>query len=383
MKKKIIAAGHICLDITPVFSADRSYSEISEALNPGSLIHVKNADVHTGGSVANTGLALKILGVDVTLMGKIGNDVFGSVVQQIVSRYGGGGLIVDDQASTSYTIVLAVPGIDRIFLHDPGANDSFCSRDIPEKELENASLFHFGYPPLMKSIYENDGNELVTIFRRMKEKGIATSLDLASMDPDSDAGKVNWPGVLERVLPYVDFFVPSFDELCYILDPEKLRQLRSQGGDVTDDLSFEADVKPLADRLIQIGCRVVLIKCGTSGMYFQTAGRESLKEVGSRLGLDVDLWADRSGTQPVFPAEKVLSATGAGDTSIAAFLAGVLQGEPPEMCAALAAAEGSCCVTAYDALSGLKSFDELKSMIEQAWENKKEAAPGQHGVICK
>ena len=366
MKKKIIAAGHICLDITPVFSTDRSYSEISEALNPGSLIHMKKADVHTGGSVANTGLALKILGVDVTLMGKIGNDVFGNVVQQIVSRYGGDGLIVDDQVSTSYTIVLAVPGIDRIFLHDPGANDSFCSRDIPEKELENASLFHFGYPSLMKSIYENDGKELVSIFRRMKEKGIASSLDLAAVDPDSDAGRVNWYGLLERVLPYVDFFVPSFDELCYILDPEKLRQLRSQGGDVTDNLNFETDVKPLADRLIEMGCRVVLIKCGTSGMYYQTAGRESLKEVGSRLDLNLDLWADRSGIQPIFPAEKVLSATGAGDTSIAAFLAGVLQGESPETCAALAAAEGACCVTAYDALSGLKSFDELKSMIAQA-----------------
>ena len=46
---------------------------------PGKLIHMEGADVHTGGSVANTGLALKILGNDVMLMGKAGADAFGGM----------------------------------------------------------------------------------------------------------------------------------------------------------------------------------------------------------------------------------------------------------------------------------------------------------------
>ena len=66
--KKIIAAGHICLDITPVFPAQRSCRELNEVLIPGKLVHMEGADVHTGGSVANTGLALKLLGNDVVLM---------------------------------------------------------------------------------------------------------------------------------------------------------------------------------------------------------------------------------------------------------------------------------------------------------------------------
>ncbi|MBQ9644561.1 MAG: carbohydrate kinase family protein [Lachnospiraceae bacterium] len=78
-KHKIIAAGHICLDITPVFPAGQSVRKPGELLVPGRLVRMEGADVHTGGSVANTGLALKLLGNDVTLMGKIGADAFGSL----------------------------------------------------------------------------------------------------------------------------------------------------------------------------------------------------------------------------------------------------------------------------------------------------------------
>ena len=125
--KKIISAGHICLDITPIFPDNRSYKDIASILIPGKLINMDKADVSTGGSVANTGLALKKLGCDVTLLGKVGNDHFGDLIKSIVSSYGAGGLISDDNSSTSYSVVLAVPGIDRVFLHNPGANDTFSS----------------------------------------------------------------------------------------------------------------------------------------------------------------------------------------------------------------------------------------------------------------
>ena len=202
---QIIAAGHICLDITPVFSTNTPCSAIGDLLEPGKLIQMKGADVHTGGSVANTGLALKLLGADVTLMGKVGNDAFGGMVRDILAQHGADGLIVDESSATSYSVVLAVPGVDRIFLHDPGANNTFSDKDIPEVTLENAVLFHFGYPPLMKRMYENDGSELAFIFRRMKAKGIATSLDMAAVDPTSEAGRADWRKILENVLPYTDF----------------------------------------------------------------------------------------------------------------------------------------------------------------------------------
>ena len=131
MKKKVIAAGHICLDITPIFPGKKN-KLLTDVLAPGKLLNVGEADVHTGGSVANTGLAMKILGADVTLMGKIGDDAFGGMVSSILNKYDAGdGMLVTAGESTSYSVILAVPGIDRIFLHNTGANDTFCAEDIP------------------------------------------------------------------------------------------------------------------------------------------------------------------------------------------------------------------------------------------------------------
>lgn len=368
--KKIISAGHICIDITPVFPSDRSYGQIGDLLIPGKLINMEAADVHTGGSVANTGLALKKLGNDVRLMGKIGNDAFGGMIRDILASHGAGGLLVDENSSTSYSVVLAVPGMDRIFLHNPGANDSFSSCDIPESALEDTALFHFGYPPIMKKMFADTGAELTAIFKRMKEHDIATSLDMAAVDPDSASGKADWLSILTAVLPYVDFFVPSFEELCFMLDRERYERLDT-GGDMTANLDLEAEAAPLADKLIELGCKVVLIKCGTSGMYYRTANEKTVSAIGKRLGIDAKLWADCCGIQHCFVPDAVLSGTGAGDTSIAAFLTAVIAGKSPADCVALACAEGACCVTAYDALSGIKPLDVLEARIKAGWKTMK------------
>lgn len=371
MAKKIISAGHISLDITPVFPAGQKADGLKELLIPGKLVQVEPASINTGGSVANTGLALKILGNEVQLIGKVGRDAFGGIVREILQRYrGADDLVVDPGSSTSYTIVISVPGVDRIFLHNPGANDTFCSADIPESALDNAALLHFGYPPLMRKMYENGGRELNAIFRRSKAKNVATSLDTAAVDPKSEAGRQDWRRILEQVLPDVDFFVPSFEELCFMLVPKKYAELRKKagGGDMTRILNLEADIKPLADILMKMGCKAVLIKCGARGMYYRTAGKAVMEKVGSRIALNSGAWAGREGFQRSYKASRVLSATGAGDTSIAAYLTAVLRGKSPAQCAALAAAEGTCAVTTYDALSGLKPLEELEKKINSGWE---------------
>ena len=366
MEHKLIAAGHICLDITPVFDPGRAVGSVEQILEPGKLIHMNGASVHTGGSVANTGLALKLLGNDVTLLGKVGDDAFGAMVRRILKSYGCQGLLVDKNSATSYSVVLAIPGIDRIFLHDPGANDTFTGEEIPERVLEQADHFHFGYPPIMAQMYRRGGELLAAMLCRVKQAGLSTSLDLAAVDPASEAGRADWEAILARALPWVDFFVPSFEELAFMLDRPLYDELAARGGDMTRHLR-QQDVARLSARCLALGCGAVLLKCGTWGMYYKTAGRERLKQVGRKLGLDGALWADREGYQPCFEADCVRSGTGAGDVSIAAYLTALCRGKDPAACAALAAAEGACSVTSYDALGGIRPLEELEARIESGW----------------
>ena len=372
MRKSAIVAGHICIDITPVFpESTRRVTEPGELLKPGRLIHTAAPDVHTGGAVANTGLAMKKLGTDVRLMGKVGADSFGGMIRKILQEYHADeDLIVAEGETTSYSVVLAVPGVDRIFLHCPGANDSFDGSEISDRALTDTALFHFGYPTLMRKMYEDGGKNLSGMFRRVKESGIATSLDLAAVDPDSDAGKADWKQILEKTLPYVDFFVPSFEELCFMLNRPRYETLvkESGGGEITECLSVEEDVVPLAECCLALGAKAVLLKCGAPGLFLMTSDR--MNEVGCRLGLDAAAWNRFSHFERSFRIERVLSGTGAGDTSIAAFLASILDGAGPQTSAENAAAAGALCCTAYDAISGIPSLAEIRVRIDRGWEKR-------------
>lgn len=370
---KVIVAGHICLDITPTFP-DNKWNNLSEILLPGKLIQMGEANVHTGGAVANTGLAMKILGADVTLIGKIGRDAFGDMILHLVRSYGlEQGMLVSETESTSYSVILAIPGIDRIFLHNSGANHRFLAEDIPQSELEQAALFHFGYPPLMKSMYENNGDELVALMKRVKSAGTATSLDMAAIDANSEAGQTDWEDVLKRVLPYVDFFEPSAEELCFMLDRECFAkwQKRAEGRDITEILEIEKDVKPLADRCMEYGAKVLLIKCGAFGLYYRTAEKNVLRNVGNKIQLELIDWADREGFERSYQPKRIVSGTGAGDTCIAAFLTAMLKAYSIEESIHLSAAAGASCVEEYDALSGLMPLEELEKKIKAGWEKCK------------
>ncbi len=55
------------------------------------------------------------------MAGKIGKDALGEMMLAMMKQHGTEkDLIIDENADTSYTVVIAPPGIDRIFLHGPG-----------------------------------------------------------------------------------------------------------------------------------------------------------------------------------------------------------------------------------------------------------------------
>jgi hypothetical protein len=60
-------------------------------------------------------------------------------------------------------------------------------------------------------------------------------------------------------------------------------------------------------------------------------------------------------------------ATGSGDSSIAGFLAAYLYGHSLEQTIRYACAVGGLNVTAPDALSGLKSWEETVALVKAGW----------------
>lgn len=368
--KSAIVAGHICLDITPIFP-ERTLSAES-VLRPGKLTHVHGVNVHVGGAVANTGLAMRVLGAPVRLIGKIGDDEFGAIVRAALEEHDAADdMIVSQDTQTSYSVVLAIPGIDRMFIHHPGANDCFRSSDLDPSVLDGTTLFHFGYPPLMASMYENDGAELVKLLQSVREADIAVSLDMAAVDSSTGAGAADWKAILQRALPYVDFFVPSAEEICFMLDRDRYDEwmTRAAGSDVCEVIGAD-DVMPLAEQIISLGAKVALIKCGAAGIYCKTASAKRMTSLCRKLGLSLSDWVDREVCEACYVPDVIRSGTGAGDTCIAAFLVSVLKGEPLSEALHLAAAIGACCVESYDALSGLKPLAEVKARIRNGWKKR-------------
>ncbi len=367
---RIISAGYVSLDFTPKFP-DTGNSRGIGIFRPGKLIEVGAATVAPGGSVTNTGLALVRLGADAVLMARIGNDEFGTILMDKYRRWGAEPAFqVADGEETSYTVVLTPPGCDRIFLSDPGANGTVTADDFPMETIRTAQYFHFGYPTLMRQFYINGGEETVRLFRKVKEAGLVTSLDLTVIDPDSPAGQEDWKGILGRVLPYVDLFAPSFEEVCAILMPEKYAELlkKADGDDVCLHLSLSNDVRPLAEEVLSLGCRAVLLKCGAAGIGIWTRSQREMDSIGGAFPSAG--WGDLSIFAESFVPDRVASGTGAGDNAIAAFLFSMSRGMTPEQCLDNAAGAGALNITEYDSLSGLIPIDDLMERIAGGWERQ-------------
>ena len=372
--KNVIAAGHICLDITPDLELDQENRQIrGELLAPGKLLRIGKAEVSAGGSVVNTGIGIKRMGGNVELMGSVGKDEFGRIVLSQMEKYGVGteSITHSEKASTAYSIIFAPPGTDRIIFHYEGTNAWFGEEDIDFKKLEDASLFHFGYPPLMRGMYENTGEKFIRLLRTVKETGTAVSVDTAMFEEESDAGREDWDSILRQSLPLTDFFMPSAEELCLMLDRKRYHEWLERAGrrDVTEILDIEKDIRPLAEKLLTYGAGAVVIKCGAKGIYFRSAGKERLVQAGGGIGQQIAVsWADREAFEKSYRADKVVSGTGAGDTAIAGFITALLAGEPWQECLHLAAAAGAMCVGVYDALSALTPLSKMKEKIKAGWE---------------
>jgi sugar/nucleoside kinase (ribokinase family) len=378
---EVVVAGNIVLDIIPQFSPRRT--EATALFVPGKAVSVGPATLALGGAVPNTGLTLHRLGLPVRLVGKIGDDLFGRLILDRLREYGPAltdGVIVAEGKHSSYTVVINPPSEDRFFLHYPGANDAFGADDAAEEQFFGAELFHFGYPPAMRRMYADGGRELEKLLRRAKARGLTTSLDMALPDPESEAGQAPWATLLARALPYVDLFLPSLAETVFMLDPKRFKRMGQEAGPT--GVIAQADgalLGELSDRLLGLGVAVVGLKLGDQGLYVRTTHDAARWSALGRGFQEPRGWRGRELVAPCFQVD-VLGTTGAGDCTVAGFLAGLLQGLPLEEAMTSAVAVGACSVEETDAKRHMPSWSAVRARIRSGWARRpvELSLPGWH-----
>ncbi len=359
---EVIVAGHICVDIIPRIDSADSLLDF----RPGHLLTVGPPVISPGGVVSNTGIALYRMGIGTRLVGKLGDDSLGRMLIRIFEDIDprlASDLIVSGRDATSYTVVVSPPGRDRMFLHHPGANHTFDGSEIASQMFTGVKAFHFGYPPLMRRMMVQDGKNLVSLFRRIRKAGLAVSLDMCRVDPRSEAGNVDWKTWLGAVLPHVDLFFPSYDDLDSArimpspLYPAPLKDMRA--------------LQDMASLLLSMGPGMVGIKLGEHGIYLRTAREKKKLHFLLRFGYDdIGAW---SGIELYTPCYRTIvqGTTGSGDCAHAGLIAALIRHQDPEDALNTAAAVGALSVGGKDATIGIPGWKTIQEKLSRGWKKNR------------
>jgi sugar/nucleoside kinase (ribokinase family) len=355
---EIIVSGHLCLDLYP----GMENVPLAALASPGKLFETGELSISTGGAVSNTGLALHRLGANVRFLATVGDDLLGQVTlaflrdrDPVLTDF----IKITPQPS-AYSVLLSPQNVDRIILHCTGPNDTFSATDVDTALVAQAKIFHSGYPTLLPGLIVNDGASLIELYRKVKATGVVTSLDTALPDPNRLSGKVNWHTILRDTLPYVDVFVPSIEEIVFMLRRQEYDRWQ---GDVIPHVD-RAYLHDLADELLAMGAVITGFKLGAMGMYLRTAATGF--ERFARLNINTAAWSDVEIWQPAYKV-KVVGTTGAGDSAYAALLRALLHGLTPTEALQMACGVGSCNVEAADAVSGVRTWEATAERIAAGW----------------
>ncbi|MCS6919056.1 MAG: sugar kinase [Fimbriimonadales bacterium] len=300
-----------------ILVADVVAKPVSHYPERGICAHVERMELHVGGCASNTGLALAKLGLPVSVVGKVGQDAFGDFILNTLQQHGADtrGIRRSATAGTSSTMVMVHPDGERSFIHHMGANAEFCPDDINWSLIDDCEIFHLAGAYLMPQM---DGAPAARVLQEAKRRGMTTCLDTTW---DSSG---QWMRLLEPCLPHLDFITPNYGEASM--------------------LTGETEPEKIAQRLLEAGVGVAVIKMDARGCYVKT--REEAFHV-----------------PPC--AVEVVDMLGAGDCFTAGWLSGVAMGWDLHRTARLANAVGALCVSALGATTGVKPLQETLAFMEQ------------------
>jgi len=254
--------------------ADIVGAGMEKVAEPGELVYVPGEiELHIGGHPANVAVDLVKLGVpgeEITVIGAIGEDIFGEFIERTLEGYGLRTRLQRVRGvGTTKDLILVARGEDRRFHVDEGASlrldPDFVIRSIEE---EAPLLFYAA-----TGIVGRFDDEIERVVRRAKELGCFTFVDIVRP----------WGKEWDFVLPAL-----KFADVFHCNDLE------------ARSITGKEDLGEAMASLLQAGVKLLLLTMGKRGAMARTEG----------LLL----------RQPIFEAE-VVDPTGAGD----AFCAGAIK----------------------------------------------------------
>jgi len=277
----VLNVGLLCADVPVLLPGDEvDFSRDS--------ILIEKLRVVSGGDAANAAVNLARLGVRSALSSIVGDDVFG---RGILHMIGQSGVMTDyikvvPGVDTSVSVVLVKNSGERLFLYSNSSTEKVSIDDITADAFPLARHVNYGSLFGMTKL-DQDAD---SVLRLAKEAGCTTSLDITG------AAEIIKFENAESTLRYVDYFIPSYRE--------------------ANLLTGETSPPRMADFLIRnTGAGCIIIKLGEEGCFVKTA--------------EIEL------SIPAFKAD-VVDGTGAGDSFVGGFLAGLINGWDVGRCARFA-----------------------------------------------
>jgi sugar/nucleoside kinase (ribokinase family) len=310
-----------------ILVADLVVPPLGSLPEAGELVATDDFLVQPGGCAANSAIALRRLGVPVSVCGRVGQDAFGDLLEAELASHGIDTSLVARAPDhpTSKTVILPVIGEDRRFIHTFGANAAVTAGDIPSRALEAAKVVYVGGYLVLPSL---DQEGLAERFTFAREHDTTIVLDVVvpvGRQPSLDN--------VRELLPLTDYFVPNEDE--------------------ARALTGEADPGRQAELLLACGARTVMIKMGERGVVVRSA--EEAFELAA-------------------PPVDVVEPSGAGDAFAAGLVLGILEGWSLERQASFASVLGGSACTALGCWAGVFTRDEAEAFLEEH-EPRLRAAP--------
>lgn len=274
-----------------------------------------------GGDALNEATVLHRLGHTPRLASVVGADDAGRLLLNHcrAEGLGAGHIRVREGLGTSVNVVLVQPGGERSFITTAGGSlRAFSPADLGTGLFEGASLCCFA------SLFVSPpwGCEaLAQLFGQAKAAGLTVCADTTRPKNGERAAD------MAAALAQLDYFFPNRPEAA--------------------QLTGETRPDAIADALLAAGVGCVVLKLGADGCLVKTAG-----------GLRIEA--------PAYRGAQCIDTTGAGDSFVAGFLAGLLRGWPLGRCAGYANAVASLAVEAIGATAGITKPDAAEER-HRAW----------------